>query len=127
MSLLITESPSWPPALLLPADQACAAGLATLRHLSLLSPGSPVSPAGLPHTHPAGPGDPGTAYLESYRDKCQAAIEAIGGDPDTVGKMVAALTTIIYASDGCRGHAQCNHDMNGWKLARAILVQIWAA
>ena len=34
------------------------------------------------------------------------------------------LEAIIYASDGCRGHAGCNHSMEPWRLARLALAEM---
>jgi hypothetical protein len=31
------------------------------------------------------------------------------------------LEAIIYASDGCQGHADCAHSMKPWQRARAFL------
>jgi hypothetical protein len=39
-------------------------------------------------------------------------------------RMLEALRTIIYASDKCQGHRNCDHDMTGWVLARAILAEV---
>lgn len=33
----------------------------------------------------------------------------------------AILTAIIYASDGCVGHKDCNHSIKPWKDAREFL------
>ena len=35
-----------------------------------------------------------------------------------VARLRAALQAIIDASDGCMGHRNCNHSMDGWRLAR---------
>jgi|ERR1700721_31351 len=39
-------------------------------------------------------------------------------------KMLEALYAIIYASDKCQGHRNCDHDMTGWELARAVIAQV---
>jgi len=36
-------------------------------------------------------------------------------------RLRAALQAIIDASDGCIGHRNCNHSMDGWRLAREAL------
>lgn len=36
-------------------------------------------------------------------------------------ELLAALEAIIYASDGCRGHRECNHSMEPWQRARVII------
>lgn len=38
---------------------------------------------------------------------------------------VAALEAIIFASDGCQGHRDCNHSMEPWQRARAVLQGFW--
>lgn len=39
-------------------------------------------------------------------------------------EMLQSLYAIVNASDGCRGHADCEHDMIPWKTARALLARI---
>jgi hypothetical protein len=41
-----------------------------------------------------------------------------------IDEMSKALRTIIYASDKCQGHRNCDHDMAGWAVARAVLHKI---
>ncbi len=36
-------------------------------------------------------------------------------------RLRAILMAIIYASDGCRGHAGCSHSMQPWRDAREEL------
>lgn len=40
---------------------------------------------------------------------------------------VDVLEAIIWASDGCIGHRQCNHSMEPWQRARALLSPKWEA
>lgn len=44
--------------------------------------------------------------------------------PDPAPDMLAALYAIIYASDRCQGHRNCDHDMSGWTLAREVIAKI---
>jgi len=47
-----------------------------------------------------------------------------------IGPLVEAidiLEAIIWASDGCMGHRQCNHSMEPWQRARALLAPKWEA
>lgn len=37
------------------------------------------------------------------------------------------LEAIIWASDGCIGHRECNHSMEPWQRARALLAGKWQA
>ena len=38
-----------------------------------------------------------------------------------LARAVALLEAIIFASDGCQGHAHCAHSMEPWKQARELL------
>lgn len=40
---------------------------------------------------------------------------------------VEILEAIIWASDGCAGHRDCNHSMEPWQRARALLAGKWNA
>jgi hypothetical protein len=39
-------------------------------------------------------------------------------------EMLEALRAIIYASDKCQGHRNCDHNMTGWTLGRAVLAKV---
>lgn len=36
----------------------------------------------------------------------------------------AVIRSFVYASDGCKGHAECDHSMEPWQNAR-ILIEKW--
>ena len=40
---------------------------------------------------------------------------------------VFILEDIVFASDGCRGHRDCVHSMDPWRLARELLQGKWEA
>ena len=39
-------------------------------------------------------------------------------------EMLEALEAIIYASDQCQGHRSCNHSLEPWQRARALLLEL---
>ena len=47
--------------------------------------------------------------------------------PGEVDRAVDIIRRIIYASDGCVGHQDCNHSIKPWKDARAFLSAFDAA
>jgi hypothetical protein len=55
-------------------------------------------------------------------DRLKAQKDAILAKQRSKGdEALEILEAIIYASDGCRGHAGCNHSMEPWRRARALL------
>jgi hypothetical protein len=64
------------------------------------------------------------------RDATTGSLRDIRADDDVAKliaaapKMLAALEAIIDASDKCQGHRNCDHDMTGWQLARAVLAEV---
>lgn len=72
--------------------------------------------------------DAGEAYgllcdqvSEAFSDTCLDAADRIEKLEARVKEYRGILTEIIYASDGCVGHRICNHSMDGWKKARAVV------
>ena len=54
------------------------------------------------------------------RDQQEANARLIAAAPE----MLEALRAIIYASDKCQGHRNCDHNMTGWTLGRAVLAKV---
>jgi hypothetical protein len=50
-----------------------------------------------------------------------AALAEVQAERATSERRREALEAIIYASDGCQGHAGCNHSMEPWQKARALV------
>ena len=84
--------------------------------------------------------------LRSVLHRLERSVELQGVSPDTsIAGVMAKLTNdsasliaplveavfileeIIYASDGCNGHRLCQHSMEPWQRARALLHGKWQA
>lgn len=71
--------------------------------------------------------------LDTLRDTVQidedrvhftdASVRVIG----PLAEAVDILEAIVFASDGCAGHAHCLHSMEPWQRARALLEGKWTA
>ena len=48
-------------------------------------------------------------------------LQELRGLRATVEEQARVMATIIYASDGCKGHVGCNHSMKPWQDARALM------
>ena len=69
-----------------------------------------------------------TAERDDLQTKCS---EAFDSEVQTeyrrqqaetkLARVTAALEAIIYASDNCQGHRNCNHSMEPWQNAQALL------
>lgn len=63
-------------------------------------------------------------FVEAHRQEreaLQTAESALADLQRKVKELEGILTDIIYASDGCVGHGNCNHSIEPWKRARAVL------
>ena len=56
-----------------------------------------------------------------YDVDCDRTHEGLFRVLNTLLETRAALRNILYASDGCRGHRDCNHGMEPWSEARRVL------
>lgn len=65
----------------------------------------------------------GDSFLEDARAQINAAklLSEADADLESPNDPDAILRAIIYASDGCVGHRDCNHSIEPWKRARAYL------
>ena len=62
----------------------------------------------------------GGASTKRSEEVCKANARLIAVAPE----MLEALEAIIYASDQCQGHRSCNHSLEPWHRARALLAKV---
>lgn len=64
---------------------------------------------------------PSFGIVTALQRDLRAVLLELDAQRARVVELEAILTAIIYASDGCVGHRDCNHSVKPWKDARHAL------
>jgi predicted trehalose synthase len=66
-----------------------------------------------------------TAAIDGWAEQLEAVRVSLAQERGAWQRAVEIIRDIIYASDGCVGHRDCNHSIKPWKDARAFLDEFY--